>query len=118
MTGYSDQTQPDKSELSASQQEMLDLLEQRELLDAFNQVLIDRGIPLEVTRVDFRDLPRVSAEDAGIGPDPSAGPDVPPGTHNYMCTNPGGVWVCMSNPGTTVSTPPVSVEAPPGSNCT
>ena len=70
MTEYADQAHPDKPGLSAHQQEMLDLVQQQELLDAFNQILIDRGIPLEVARVDFNDLPLVPVSDAGLGPTP------------------------------------------------
>jgi hypothetical protein len=118
MTEYGDQAHPDKPGLSAHQQEMLDLVQHQELLETFNQVLIDRGIPLEVARVDFNDLPLVPVSDAGIGPDPSAPPDTSGGTPGavYTCTqSASGHWVCICD--ASPDPPPVSVQAPPGSGC-
>lgn len=113
MTDYSDRAAPETPELTAHQREMLSLVEQQDLLDSFNQVLIDRGIALQVSAVEFNELAFVSVEDAGIGPDPSTLPDTgggPPGSV-YICRRdpPGtGPWVCScENP---PEHPPFSIQ--------
>jgi hypothetical protein len=100
-------------ELTDRQKELLGQVSHQQVLDAFNDVLAERNIPLLVRRVEFREAEPESASEP-IGPDPSAGPDIPdpPPGGAYHCWQDvvGGPWICEclppSPPGPPVSLPP------------
>jgi hypothetical protein len=105
-----DETKP---ELTDRQLEILEQVGQTGVLDAFNAVLAERGVPVVVRRVEFREEELVEASEP-IGPDPSGGPDIPdpPRGGAYHCWQDvvGGPWICEclppSPPGPPVSLPP------------
>jgi hypothetical protein len=95
--------------LTARQREILGEVREQKLLDALNQVLVDRGLPLRVHEVVYAELPAAPASNP-IGPDPSAIPDPPPGGA-YHCWQEtvGGPLICeclSSGP------PPIASHAP------
>ena len=99
--------------LTERQKQILAQLEEQQVLDGFNAVLAQRGIPVVVRRVEFLEAEPVSASEP-IGPDPSGGPDIPdpPPGGAYHCWQDvvGGPWICEclppSPPGPPVSLPP------------
>jgi hypothetical protein len=73
-----------KAELSDDQRRKLKLVNDNDLFAAFNQILNQRGIPLAVFNVQFRDAQPVGEEP----------PDPPPGGC-YCCIKlPDGSWQC------------------------
>ena len=100
-------------QLTESQLEALSQVEQPEVVEAFDAVLRERGIPLAVRRVEFTDLEKKLAADT-ISPDPSGGPPDPQhlprgsGSGVYTCWRENGAWVCVCgnpNPGSMTSHP-------------
>ena len=88
---------PDR-QLTEEQLALLDQVSQQEIVDAFDAVLQEKGLPLQVLRVEFRELAATPASDP-IGPDPSTGPDIPkpPPGGVYQCwrETPNGPWICI-----------------------
>ncbi len=114
MTEYQNQAAP---QLTEHQEQILASVQNKEVLDALNQVLIDRGLALTIRTVTFQELEAIPASDP-IGPDPSAGPPISglrvvPGV-NWVCEQlSSGDWVCMctvGEPGPIASFPPTTMS--------
>ena len=113
MTGYQSEPTPQPTE---HQQRILASVQQQDVIDALNQVLIDRGLALSIRAVAFQEFEATPAD--SIGPDPSTGApvsDLPvvPGI-NYVCEQlSGGAWVCqctVGHPGPIASFPPTTMS--------
>ena len=92
-------------QLDDRQLELLSRVEQREIVDAFDPMLVDRGIPLRVRGVEFAEFAAVPAVEP-IGPDPDVPPsDMPPPGGVYICWREveHGPWVCISGNPTAAS---------------
>ena len=95
-TGYVDQDE--RRQLTDEQLALLEQVSQQEIVEAFDALLLAKGLPLQVRRVEFRELTATPASDP-IGPDPSTGPDIPepPPGGVYQCwrETPNGPWICI-----------------------